>query len=159
MKLARALTTLVAVAFGMASCKHQQTDAELIRAGVIDHLTALKTLNLSAMDIRVTSVNIQGGQAQAQVEFLPKTGAPAGAGMQVSYALAKENGNWIVQKTLATGGVIEHPSAGANPHVPGDPVGASDITAPPRFHDLLHRSTPKENASTPNDAADAHPPN
>jgi len=149
MSLTRVLTALVAVAFFMASCKHQQTDADSIRAGVIDHLAALKTLNLSAMDIRVTNINIQGTQAQAQVEFLPKTGAPPGAGMQVAYALTKENGNWVVHKTLATGGIIEHPSAGANPHVPGDQVDASGITAPPRFHDLLQRNAKKgEDASS-----------
>jgi hypothetical protein len=66
----------------------------------------------------------------------------------VSYALLKQNGNWIVQKTLATGGVIEHPTAGANPHVAGDPAASFDITAPPKFHDLVHRNTPPENTST-----------
>ena len=147
MKRKAIYATLIAIALCTISCGHQQSDAEGIRAGIIEHLTALKTLNLSAMDIRVKNIDIQGNQAQAQVEFLPKTGAPSGAGMQVSYALLKQNGNWIVQKTLATGGVIEHPSAGANPHVAGDPAASLDITAPPKFHDLVHRNLPTDNTS------------
>ena len=88
-----------------AGCKKQVSDADAIRDGVNRHLSGLKTINLSAMDVVVNSYSIQGDQAQAQVEFKPKTGAPAGAGMQVNYALQKQqNGAWEVQKTEAVGG-------------------------------------------------------
>ena len=60
----------------------------------------------------IQNVSIQGNQAQAQVEFRPKTGAPQGAGMQVSYSLAKQDGKWVVQNSTPAGGMIEHPAPG-----------------------------------------------
>src|ERR1700738_2656556 len=59
-------------------CKQQQSDADAIRAGITQHLTSLNTLNLSAMDMDVNGVAIQGRQAHAQVPFRPKTGGPPG---------------------------------------------------------------------------------
>jgi hypothetical protein len=137
----------VVAIFAVAGCKHQVSDADAVRAGIVEHLTSLKSLNLSAMDINVTSVNIQGNHAQAQVEFHPKSGAPSDAGMQVSYSLDKQDANWVVTKTLATGGVIEHPSAGANPHVQGGPAGDPGVAEPPLFPDLLHRGASQPAAS------------
>jgi hypothetical protein len=144
----------LAAFLAVAGCKKQLSDTDAIRAGVLDHITALKTLNVSAMDINVTSVNVQGNQAQAQVEFRPKTGAPEGAGMQVSYALEKQSGNWVVKKTLATGGIIDHPAAGANPHTQAGQPGSMDVTGPPMFQDLLHGSGAKPTPALP----PGHPP-
>lgn len=143
MKLVYQAAIWLAIVMTLSGCKGQRNDSDGIRAGVVEHLTSLKTLNVSAMEIDIKSVNIQGDQAQALVEFLPKSGAPAGAGMQVSYALEKENGSWSVKKTLGTGGVIEHPAAGANPHMQPGQTGASDITAAPMYQDLLHREAGK----------------
>jgi len=67
----------------LPAAKKQESDADAVRSGINQHLASLKTINLSAMDMNVTSVSVQGNQAQAQVEFKPKTGAPNGAGMQV----------------------------------------------------------------------------
>ncbi len=80
---------LFAMLVFFGGCNQQESDSDGIRSGINQHLTSLKTLNLSAMDMNVQNVSIQGDQAQAQVEFRPKTGAPQGAGMQVSYKLAK----------------------------------------------------------------------
>jgi len=90
MRLAKTAVLSFVTILRVAGCKKQPSDADAIRTGIVEHLTSLKTLNLSAMNINVTSVNIQGNQAQAQVEFRPKTGAPVGASMQVAYALEKE---------------------------------------------------------------------
>ncbi len=109
-------TILVFLVF-FAGCKKQQSDTDGIRSGINEHLTALKTLNLGAMDMNIQNVSIQGNQAQAQVEFLPKTGAPPGAGMQVSYKLEKQDGKWVVQDSQAAGGTIQHPAPGQNPHL------------------------------------------
>ena len=111
---------LFVVLFGFlilfAGCKKQVSDADAIRAGINQHLSGLKTINLSAMDMTVNSFSIQGNQAQAQVEFRPKTGAPAGAGMQVNYTLEKQNGIWVVQNSQPAGGSIQHPAPGSDPH-------------------------------------------
>jgi hypothetical protein len=98
------------------ACKKRQDDNEGIRAGITQHLTGVGTLNLSAMDMEIRSVSINGNQAHAEVEFRPKTGAPPGAGMQIAYNLEKREGAWVVLKTEAAGGMIEHPAPGQNPH-------------------------------------------
>ena len=116
MRRAVLVVSMIAMLSVFAGCKKQESDTEAIRSGINQHLTSLKTLNLSAMDMNVTSVSIQGNQAQAQVEFRPKTGAPQGAGMQVSYSLEKQNGGWVVQTSQPAGGSIQHPGPGENPH-------------------------------------------
>jgi hypothetical protein len=117
-----------------AGCKKQESDADAIRSGINQHLASLKTLNLAAMDMNITNVSIQGNQAQAQVEFRPKTGAPQGAGMQVAYSLQKENGAWVVQNTQPAGGSIQHPGPGENPHMDGTSPSSGSM---PNFHDLV----------------------
>lgn len=121
----------------MGGCAKPQSDSDAVRAGINQHLSGLKTINLSAMDMEVLNISIQGNQAQAQVEFRPKTGAPAGAGMQVSYSLAKQNGVWVVQTTQPMGGSIQHPGPGDNPHMtpgmttPGMPNSSSTPSGMP----------------------------
>jgi len=130
-----------------AGCKKPVSDADAIRAGINQHLSGLKTINLSAMDMTVNNFSIQGNQAQAHVEFRPKTGAPQGAGMQVDYTLEKQNGIWTVQKTEPAGGTIQHPAQGDTSRqtmTPGTP-GAS--TALPNFGDLV--GAPSGNAMPP----------
>ncbi len=84
--------TVVGLLVLFAGCKKQESDADGVRAGINQHLVSLKTLNLGAMDMNITNVSVQGNEAQAQVEFKPKSGGPPGAGMQVSYSLQKQNG-------------------------------------------------------------------
>ncbi len=115
-------------------CKKQQSDADAIRSGINMHLSSLKTINLSAMDMTVNNFSIQGDTAQAAVEFRPKNGAPAGAGMQVNYTLQKLNGIWVVQNTQPMGGSIQHPAPGDTTHQTMTP-GSS--TALPNFNDLV----------------------
>lgn len=121
MKITKSLFLLVAVgsAIGFsAGCHKTEADADGIRAAVTRHLTALNTLNLQAMDMEFTNTSIQGNQANATVIFRPKTGAPAGASMQISYRLEKRDGAWTVVQTAGMGGAIEHPAPGTNPHIP-----------------------------------------
>ena len=120
-----------------AGCKQKQNDDEAIRAAVRQHLTSLGTLNLQAMDTDFTNISIQNDKATADVAFRPKTGAPAGAAMQVSYQLEKQEGNWKVIKKSTPGGMIQHPDPNANPHsqVPGDVHGKL-----PNFQEMLGNS-------------------
>jgi hypothetical protein len=135
MKRSAYILTAVGLFSLFAGCKKQESDADAIRAGINQHLTSLKTINLGAMDMSVMNFSIQGNQAQAEVEFKPKTGAPQGAGMQVNYTLQKQNGVWIVQNTQAAGGMIQHPAPGQNPQTmnPASPSTGSM----PNFRDLV----------------------
>ena len=159
MKRAAFLVALGLVAL-VGGCAKPPSDADAVRTGINQHLAGLKTINLSAMDVEVLNVSVQGNQAQAQVEFRPKTGAPAG--MQVSYALAKQNGVWVVQTTQPMGGSIQHPGPGENPHMTpgmttsGAASGAPSSNSPnstslPNFHDLV------PGGSAPNALPPGHP--
>jgi hypothetical protein len=116
----------------------------------MQHLSGLKTLNLDAMEMDLRSVAINGSQAHAEVEFRPKTGAPPGAGMQVSYNLEKRDGAWLVLKSQAAGGMIQHPEPGQNPHTnPGVHPGGL-----PNFNDILNPGGAPAQESLP----PGHPP-
>jgi hypothetical protein len=130
-RLALALSAALLVAGG---CKYQQNDNDAIRAGIMKHLTGVGTLNMSAMEMDIRSFSINGNQARVEVEFRPKTGAAQGAGMQVAYNLEKREGAWVVLKTQAVGGMIQHPDPNQNPHQNQDvhPGGL------PNFSDILN---------------------
>ena len=134
MKRTLFLLTFLGLVVLSAGCKKQESDADAIRSGINQHLAGLKTLNLGAMDMNITNVSVQGNQAQAQVEFKPKTGAPQGAGMQVAYSLQKQNGLWVVQNTQPAGGSIQHPAPGENPHMD---TGSPTSGTMPNFRDLV----------------------
>jgi hypothetical protein len=134
MKRTAYVLTVMGLLVFFAGCKKQESDADAIRSGINQHLASLKTLNLGAMDMNITNVSIQGNQAQAQVEFKPKTGGPQGAGMQVAYSLEKQNGLWVVQNTQPAGGSIQHPGPGENPHMDGTSPSSGSM---PNFRDLV----------------------
>jgi hypothetical protein len=141
---------LSAALFVSGGCKKQASDNEAIRAGILQHLTGVGTLNMSAMEMDIQSVSIIGNQAHAEVSFRPKTGAPSGAGMQVAYNLEKRDGAWVVLKTQPAGGMIQHPDPNANPHQnPDVPSGSL-----PNFSDIVNPAgAPPQGALPP-----GHPP-
>jgi hypothetical protein len=134
MKRTAYFLTIIGLLAFFAGCKKQESDADAIPSGINLHLASLKTLNLGAMDMSITNVSIQGNQAQAQVEFKPKTGGPPGAGMQVAYSLEKQNGLWVVQNTQAAGGSMQHPAPGENPHMNATSPSPGSM---PNFRDLV----------------------
>src|SRR5713101_105221 len=141
---------LFAAVFISGGCKKQQTDNEAIRAGIMQHLNGVGTLNISAMEMDIRSVSINGNQAHAEVVFRPKTGAPAGAGMQVAYNLEKRDGAWVVQKTQSNGGMIQHPDPNKNPHQNQD-VHSGTL---PNFSDIVNPAAAAPQGSLP----PGHPP-
>src|SRR5882762_956185 len=141
---------LLAALCAACGCKKQQSDNDAVRAGIMQHLTAVGTLNISAMEMDIRSVSINGNQAHAEVEFRPKTGGAPGAGMQVAYNLEKRNGSWTVLKTQAAGGMIQHPNPNQNPHQ-NQNVHSSSL---PNFNDVLNPAgAPAQGALPP-----GHPP-
>ena len=119
---------------GGSACRKQASDSAAIRSGILQHLNAIGTLNMSAMDMDVRSVSINGNQAHAEVEFRPKTGGATGAGMQVGYNLEKRDGTWVVLKTQSLGGTMQHPDPNQNPHTNQDVHSG----ALPKFSDILN---------------------
>ncbi len=146
----------VATALGLSAalllgggCKNQQSDSDAVRAGILQHLNGLGTLNMSTMEMDIRSVAINGNQARAEVMFRPKTGAPPGAGMQVAYNLEKHDGVWVVQKTQPVGGMIQHPDPNKNPHQNQD-VHSGSL---PNFNDIMNPA-----GAPPQDALPPGPP-
>src|SRR6267143_1228138 len=138
----------------IGGCKKQPSDNDAIRAGILLHLNGVGTLNMSAMEMEIRSVSVDGNQAHAEVVFRPKTGAPQGAGMQVAYNLEKRDGAWVVQKTQPAGGMIQHPDPNQNPHQNQD-VHAGGL---PRFNDVLNPvGAPAQGALPPGHPAPSAP--
>ena len=133
---------------GPRACSRQSSDSAAIRSGIMQHLNAIGTLNMSAMDMNVRSLSINRNQAHAEVEFRPKTGGAPGAGMQVAYNLEKREGSWVVLKTQPLGGMIQHPDPNQNPHTNPDVHSG----AFPKFSDILNP------VASPAPGARPHPP-
>jgi hypothetical protein len=148
---AKLLLTALLVAVCFYGCQKKATDDDAIRAAINKHLLAIGTLNLQAMEMDVTQVAVQDDRATAQVTFRPKTGAPAGAAMQVAYQLEKREGNWNVMKSAAAGGMIEHPAPGTNPHGPAQGAVHSSL---PNFQEMLGSPNPDATTTLP----PGHPP-
>jgi hypothetical protein len=141
-----AIAVLTFAAFCTAGgCKKQKSENDAIRAGILQHLTAVGTLNISAMEMDIRGVSINGNQAHAQVEFRPKTGAAPGTGMQVAYNLEKRDGSWTVLKTQAAGGMIQHPDPNQNPHQ-NQAVHSGSL---PDFNAVLNPAGSPEQSSLP----------
>jgi hypothetical protein len=150
MKRAAQIFAVIGLLSLFAGCKKQVSDADAIRDGINQHLAGVKTINLSAMDMDVTSYSVQGNTAQAQVEFRPKGGGPAG--MQVNYTLAKQSGAWVVQNAqpMNMGG------AGANPNMMSSAPSSGSGGSMPNFRELV----PGGNGGTASGQAlpPGHPP-
>ncbi len=131
---------------GVAACKKQASDKDAIRASILLHLTSIGTLNMSAMDMDIRSVSVNGNQAHAEVEFRPRNSGTPGAGMQVAYNLEKRDGAWVVLKSQSLGGMIQHPDPGQNPHTNPDVHSG----AMPNFNEVLNPSARPPQRTQPN---------
>lgn len=150
MKMALLVGSLALVCF-FAGCKKHVSDNDAIRAGILQHLRVVGTLNISAMEMDFRNISINGNQARAEVEFRPKTGAPPGAGMLVAYNLEKRPDGWVVMQTQPAGGMIDHPAPGQTP--PQNPNVHSNTSAVlPNFSELVNPG------SAPATLPPGHPP-
>jgi hypothetical protein len=105
------------------------SDSDAVRQAIEAHLRDNKGINMAAMDMAVSNVQVHGDQAQADAEFRLKQG---GATMQMTYFLERHAGGWLVLRNQPGGGQFQHPpmdkthsGAAANPATPSMPdVGA-----------------------------------
>jgi len=106
-------------------CSQNVHNKDAVRQGIIDHLSARKGLDLdmSAMDVDVTSVAFRENEADATVSFRPK--GAKGGGMQMKYTLERKGNLWAVKSKAEAGG---SPHGGGG----GDlPPGHPPMNAPP----------------------------
>ena len=105
--------------------------------------TSSLALNMSAMNVEVTSVTFTGNQADAAVSITPK--GATGGGMSVNYHLEQEGNKWVVKGRKDAGGAPHGGGAippgampdGGNPHGGAvAPGGASPHGAMPSPEDL-----------------------
>lgn len=139
----RALLLIGAIVFHLASCGGNLNTKEAVRQGVIDHLSNRKKLdlNLSTMDIDITSVNFRSNEADAMVAFKPK-GSP-NAGMSMKYTLELKGNHWVVK---------DRPAGDANPH--GGSGGGAGMNphgggAPPQEMPPGHPTVPTPQPGSP----------
>jgi hypothetical protein len=103
-----------------------------VEAAVRKHLSRRSDLDMSAMDMSIENVDVQGDTAVATVGFEVK-GNPQ-SGMSMQYNLAKENGEWVVQaKPAGHVGTTPQtaPSQGMPPNHPPAGGGQSGQELPP----------------------------
>jgi hypothetical protein len=116
-----------------------------VRQGVIDYLAQRSDINLSTMQVDVTSVSFRQNEADATVSFRPKGGgAEAGAGMQMRYTLERKGSKWVVKGRGRSGTGSSPHGAGAMPPGagPGRPAegGAKEGSGLPPGHPPLGSS-------------------
>lgn len=94
------------LAAGLVSCAKDTNTKEAVRQAVIDHLATRKNLDLdlSAMDVDVTSVSFRANEADAQVAFRPRGSQNAAALMQMRYTLERAGNQWKVKSKADSGG-------------------------------------------------------
>jgi hypothetical protein len=82
------------------------SDTDLIRQAVEDHVRNDHGINLSAMDMSVDSVKVDGDKAQASATFRVKQG---GTSMAMIYDLERHGNGWIVLNGKPSDGQFVHP--------------------------------------------------
>jgi hypothetical protein len=106
----------------LSSATPLQGDRDAITEAIRSHLTGNKGINMSAMEMNVGNVTVNGDQAQADTEFRLKQG---GTSMLITYFLERHGGGWLVVRNQpSSAGQFAHPpmdkvhSGGAAPPLP-----------------------------------------
>jgi hypothetical protein len=121
-----------------AACKRRIDDPELVRQGVIDYLSKRSNLNISGMNVDVTSVSFRQNEADAMVAITAK-GANPGQPMAMRYMLDRQGDHWVVKSKTESGG-SPHGAAGANPHGAVAPMPGGEL---PPGHPSVDSTNPK----------------
>jgi hypothetical protein len=98
----------------LSACSRNIQNPEAVRQGVVDYLNQRKAqtgLDMTSMDIVVTSVAFEKDQAHATLSFRPKGAAN---GMTMNYTLEQKGSQWVV-KGRADSGPNAHGAGGMPP--------------------------------------------
>jgi hypothetical protein len=108
----------------LVGCNKGSIDTkEAVRQGVIDYLAGRQNLNVSSMNVQVSSVTFKENEADAMVSFAPK--GAGGQPVSIPYTLERKGNRWVVKPRA--GGGSPHGGAmpsGENPHGAMPPGGA-----------------------------------
>jgi len=116
------------------------TDADLIRQAVEDHVRNDHGINMSAMDMTVDSVSVNGDQAQANATFRVRQG---GASMAMVYSLQRHGNGWLVLNGKPGDGQFVHPPMDKTHS--GTPVNPATPAIPDVDDFLKNHPTPTKN--------------
>ncbi len=83
------------------------SDQDAITEAIQKHLSDVKGINMSAMEMNVAKVTVNGDQAQADAEFRVKQGGPS---MLITYFLERHAEGWVVVRNqTSNSGQFAHP--------------------------------------------------
>ncbi len=108
-----------------AACKRNIDNQEAVRQAVIDYLAKRSNLNVSAMNVDVTSVTFRSNEADAVVAITARGAAP-GQLMSIPYRLERQGDHWAVKGKADAGG-SPHGASAANPHGGGEAPVAGEL--------------------------------
>ena len=132
-----ALTAVLAIGAGSA-CKRNIDNQDAVRRAVIDYLGKRSNLNVSAMNVDVTSVTFRPNEADAVVAITARGAAP-GQPMSMRYTLERQGDHWTVKGKADAGG-SPHGAGAANPHEGAEASATGEL---PPGHPAVP-STPKQ---------------
>jgi hypothetical protein len=81
-------------------------DSAMIRQAIEDHVRNNHGVNMSAMDMSVDAVTVNGDTAQANATFRLKQG---GTSMAMTYSLERHGNGWLVVHGQPSDGQFVHP--------------------------------------------------
>jgi hypothetical protein len=101
----------------LAACQRgNQNNNEAVRQGVLDHFSKSgANINVSSMDVTVTSVKFNGEQADAEVAVTAK-GQPNPTPMNLKYHMEHQNNKWVVVGRASDSHGAVDPNAGGAPN-------------------------------------------
>jgi hypothetical protein len=125
------LCPLLLLILSLAACNRGAPNNEALRQAVIDRMAQK---GVGGVDVAITSVKMNGSEADVVASITPKGGSPANA-MSMPYRVQQQGGKWVVvgtQESSPHGGAAV--PAPANPHggaVPeAAPGGAGKMPSP-----------------------------
>jgi outer membrane lipopolysaccharide assembly protein LptE/RlpB len=114
------ILAFLAMVLGLAGCSHDIRNEKAVRQGIMDYLASRSNLNLSSMNVEVTTVIYRQNQADATVSFSPK-GSNGAGGMTMRYTLEQKGDRWVV-KSRADSGHNPHGQMPPGQLPPGHPA-------------------------------------
>lgn len=112
---------LAALALIVGGCNRGMQTKEAVERGVTEYLATRSNLNVTSMNVAVTSVVFRQNEADAVVTFRAK-GENPGPGMDIRYTLERNGGKWVVKNKADSAG---------NPHgAPSKGMGEPGMSAP-----------------------------
>ena len=105
----------------VTGCHRDIRNEQAVRQAVIDYLSGRPGLNVSSMNVELSSVIFRQNEADAVVSFSPK-GSSAAAGMTIRYVLELKGNRWVVKPRA---------NAGSNPHGGGTEMNPHGGTVTP----------------------------